>query len=119
MEIGISYPRSYHEGLLYSITSTELRKIIIRTQKKDSWKISLWEMELASLDKQLCEVVDRLRVMGHRHTLEVQLHFNQIEGDHSKNDFTKIFPEFREKGVVTIIDDARGDLTYHSSTHNC
>ena len=67
------------------------------------------------MDEQLCEVVDRLRAMGHRHTLEVQLRFARVEDDSSNNDFTKILPRFEEKGVVTIIDRACGDLVYRSS----
>ena len=54
------------------------------------------------MGKQLCEVVDRLRAMGPRHTLEVQL-LSRVEGDSSENDLTKILPRF-EEGV--------------SSTHN-
>ena len=71
----------------------------------------------ASVEKWFCEFADRLRTMGHRHTLEVELRFIQARSDPSENDFTKVFPRFREKGVVTIIDDARGDMVYRSSTH--
>ena len=120
LEIIINLPSSCHGVLLSSITSTELRKIIILTREKYNWRVFLrWVEPWPSVDKQLCEVVDRLRVMGHRHTLEVELRFVQVEGDPAEKDFTKVLPGFREKGVVTIIDDARGDLIYHSSTHNC
>ena len=66
----------------------------------------------------MCEVVDRLRAMGHRHTLEVELRFSRVEGDSGGNDFTNILPRFEEKGVVTIIDRACGDLVYRSSARN-
>ena len=65
------------------------------------------------MDKQLCEVVDRLRAMGHHHTLEVELRFSRVEDDLIY--FTKIFPRFEEKGVVTITDRACGDLIYRSA----
>lgn len=52
--------------------------------------------------------------MGCRHTLEVELRIGRFGGleydvrdDLGKYDFTKFFPEFRERGVVTIAD--RGD----------
>ena len=114
----VDFSRSCHEGLLSSITSTELRKIIIQTKQMYDCRGFLPRMERwASVDKHLCEVVDRLRAMGYRHTLEVQLRFTHVE-DPSKNGSTKVLPGFREKGVVAIIDDACGDLIYRSSTHN-
>ena len=55
-----------------------------------------------STDEELCQVVDRLHAMGHRHTLEVQLRFTHFEGDPSENDLANVFSGFREKGIVTI-----------------
>jgi len=106
------------EDLLPSITSTELRKIIILAQQGyDRRDFSLPIGRRGSVDKRLCGVVDRLRAMGYCHTLEVELRFTWVEGD--LDDFTTVLSEFREKGVVTIVDDVRGDLIYRSSTHNC
>jgi len=109
---------SDQDDILPSITSTELRKIIILTRqgcnRRDfSLPIGRW----GSVDKRLCGVVDRLRAMGYCHTLEVELRFTRVEGD--LDDFTKVLSGFREKGVVTIVDYVRGDLIYRSSTHNC
>ena len=89
-----------HEVLLPSITSTELRKVIILTWR--GFDPGFFLRRMASVDKQLCEVVDRLRAMGHRHTLEVELRFAG-EDDLDGNDFTHLLPGFREKGVVTVI----------------
>ena len=103
-------------GVLPSITSTELRRIIILvTQEHDP---GLFFLRMTSTDKQLCEVVDRLRAMGYCHTLEVELRFSQVECLPGQNDFTKVFPGFREKGVVTVINDTGGGLVHRSSTHN-
>ena len=101
--------------VLSSISSTELRRVVILTGKIGDW----WSpprIELgAPADDQLCELVDRLRRMGHRHTLEAKLRFKSIEEDVSGIDFTAFLPRFREKGVVTIVDDACGRIL-HSST---
>ena len=72
-------------------------------------------MELGTpVDDQLCELVDRLRRMGHRHTLEAKLRFKISGDDVSGIDFTVFLPRFREKGVVVIVDDAC-DRILHSS----
>ena len=72
-------------------------------------------MELgAPADDQLCELVDRLRRTGHRHTLEAKLRFECTEDDVGVVDFTAFLPRFREKGVVVIVDDAC-DRILHSS----
>jgi len=111
------FPLSGQKDLLTAITSTELRKIIIHTLQKYNYRVSSQKMGWwASVDEELCEVADRLHAIGHRHTLEVQLHFVQVKGDPGKNDFTQVLSGFRERGVVTIIDDACGDLVYRSST---
>ena len=119
LEMTINLASSRHKDLLPSITSTELHKIIILAKEVYDWRVFLPQMEpWTSMDKQLCEVVDRLRAIGHCHTLEVQLRFTQVEGDPSKNGFAYVLPGFREKGVVTIIDGACGGLVHRSSTHN-
>ena len=115
--MAIDMPDSLHEVLLPSITSSRLRKIIILvTKERDP---GIFFLRMTSMDRQLCGVVDRLHAMEYRHsTLEVELRFSQVECLPGKNDFTEIFPRFREKGVVTVINDACGDLVHRSSTHN-
>ena len=114
----INLASSRHEDFLPSITSTELRKIIILTRELCDCRVLLQRMEWVSVDKQLCNVVDRLRAMGHRHTLEVELRFVLIKADSSENDFSKALPGFRERGAVTIIDHVYGDLVHRSCTHH-
>ena len=104
--------------LLSSITSTELRKITILARHIANWRWFLRWTELW-LDKQLCEVVDRLRATGHRHTLEVELRFINLKCDLSEMCFTELLSEFREKGAVTVMDFTCGYVrVLHSSTHN-
>ena len=76
------------------------------------------QMELVTwIEKQLCELVDRLRAMGHRHTLEAELRFSRLKGDLSEGDFAELLPEFREKGVLTVTNTSPGGGVLHSSTH--
>jgi len=63
------------------------------------------------MDEQLCELVDRLRGTGYYHTLEVELRLGKLGrrgsdrgDDPGECDFTEFLPRFREKGVVTILD---------------
>ena len=74
--------------------------------------------EWAFTDKALCKLVDRLRAMGYFHTLEVELRITKIGDGPGGYDFTKFLPEFREKGVVTIIVAVNGDRLLHSSAGN-
>ena len=75
-------------------------------------------MEWALIDEALCRLVDRLRAMGYRHTLEAELRFTQIEEDPGEFDFTMVLPEFRQKGIVTITQTFHGARLLHSSTHD-
>ena len=98
--------------ILSSITSLELRKIIFTTDTTYNWGIQ------PSIDRQLCELVDRLRVMGHRHTLEVEFRMMADGDGHGDCEFSKLLSEFRERGVVTIIDEGNGDRLLYSSACN-
>ena len=73
--------------------------------------------EWAFIDEQLCGLVNRLRAMGYRRTLEVELRLMKVEDGAGGYDFTLFLPKFREKGVVTIVDVARGNQVLHSSIH--
>ena len=118
LELVVTWSSVSHQ-VLPSITSTELRKIIFPVRYMKDWNIFARQPEgRAFVDEQLCGVVDRLRAMGYRHTLEAELRLTDIGGDPGKYDFTIFLPEFREKGIVTIIDAAHGDRLLHSSIHN-
>ena len=77
-----------------------------------TWKLGEW----GPIDEQLCGVVDQLRSTGCNRTLEVELRLTKIGSDIGRYGFAKFLPEFRKKGVVTIIDAVHGDRVVHSST---
>ena len=66
----------------------------------------------------LCELVHRLAITGYHHTLEVELRFIDAETNPEVYDYTMFLPEFREKGIVTVIDVVRGNRVLYSSTHD-
>jgi len=93
-------PSTSHGVLLSSIASTDLRKIIIRGSHTTHWRRSTEGVDgWTWVDERLCRLVDRLRVVWYRHTLEAELRFERI----GKLDFTRALPEFKEKGAVTIL----------------
>lgn len=116
----VTLPLSIYRTIFPSITSIDLRKIVILMKRGSNWMFLRWMQSWVSnaVDEQLCELVDRLGGMGYRHTLEVELRSTLTEEDLSAIDFTELLPRFREKGVVTVIDVTRGDRVLHSSTHN-
>ena len=95
--------------------SQVLREAVIRAGSLGHW----WppsRIELgASADEQPCELVDRLRGMGHRHILEAKLRFEFIEVDVSGVDFTAFLPRFKEKGIVTMVDGTCNRILYSST----
>ena len=119
LELVVTWPNSCHRALISSISSTDFRKIIFQGRHLDNRKTFAWLMGAwASIDKELCGLVGRLRAIGYQHTLEVELRLMKVGSDPEDYDFTEVFPDFRQKGVVTIIDVADGDRVLHSSTHN-
>ena len=116
LELRVSWPRSAHQALLSSITSTELRKIIFVVWHMYDWGILISEAGL--IDRDLCGLVDRLRAAGYRRTLEVELRLTVMGDGPEEYDFAICFPGFEEKGAVTVVDVFRGNRVLHSSTPN-
>ena len=75
-------------------------------------QMEVWEW----IEKPLCELVDRLYTTGYRHTLEVELRIMESGDDLWEYDFKMFLPDFRGRGIVTIIDAAHDNLVLHSST---
>lgn len=102
-----------------SITCNKLHRIIFLVNRMNDLNAFLQGVGVwTSIDKWLCELVARLGRTGYRHTLEVEVRLTEIGDGLSEHDFTRFFPEFREKGVTTIIDADRGELVLHSSTRS-
>jgi len=119
LELKVTQPTSSYTTLLSSITSTELRKITFIVWYAHNWRTFAQRMkEWAYVDKELCKLVDRLRERGYRHTLAVELQTMTVGDNPGKYDFTSFLPEFREKGIVAIVDTAQGDRILHSSVHS-
>jgi len=112
LELTVALPSAAHKVLLSSITSIEFRKVTFSVCYMSDWGQYLEEWAL--IDRQLCELVDRLRATGYRHVLEVELRLTET-GDPGENDFTEFLPKFREKGVVIVVDAVHGDRILHSS----
>ena len=118
LELVVTWSSISHH-IFSSITSVELRKIIFPVRYIKDWTIFIRDTEArAYVDEKLCELVDRLRGAGYRHTLEVELRLRDIGDDPGRYDFSMFLPEFREKGVVTITDASHGDQLLHSSIHS-
>ena len=62
------------------------------------WYNSYW----ASLDDTLCGLVDRLRMSGYEHTLEVEFPIDVEDMDNYEAYQEKLLPKFKEKGRVRI-----------------
>ena len=119
LELKVAQPTSPYAALLSSIISTELRKIFFVVCYTHTWRTFAQRMEgWVSVDKELCELVDRLRARGYHRTLVVELQLMTFGDDPGKYDFTRFLPEFREKGIVAIVDTAHGDRVLHSSARN-
>lgn len=121
LELLIDHPSASQEVFLSSIASTGLRKIAFRVKHAPSWELYPGEWSRWSwVDKQLCGLAERLRTMGYGHTLEAELRIENIAGylglEHAN--FTNILPEFKEKGVLTVVDTDGGDRVIHSSVYN-
>ena len=114
LELAMAKPGPTHQVLLSSITSTKLRKVIFLM-----WNMFGWEKfaeGAAAIDKELCGLADRLRAAGRCHTLEVELRFRGARHYPEEYDFIEFLPEFREKGVVTVINCNRV-LLYSTHGH--
>ena len=115
LELLVTRPSHTLKVLLSSITSTELRKVIFQVCLRGCNLFAQRAKEWALIDKQLCELVDRPRATGYHHTLEAELRLTQFRGSARKYDFSQFFPEFREKGTVTVIYATHDDQLLLSS----
>ena len=111
---------SAYRFFLSSIASTELRKIIFLVGDSDHWLNIPSEMKRwASIDEQMCGLVDRLRAMGYCHTLEAEVRLRPEVGDAlTIEKISRLLPKFREKGIVSVVDIVHPDRIFHSSVRN-
>lgn len=89
-------------SLITSITSTNLQKLVLMTFQLSQL---LLEPYWTDFDDKMCGFVDKLRTLGHTHTLELEFLMTRVDVD--KKLHPKFLPKFREKGTVTIRLDSR------------
>ena len=62
-----------------------------------------------SFDDMICGLVDRLRMSGNKHTLEVEFRAQFVNLD-EEEDHDKFLPKFKKKGRVRIVEIASGKI---------
>lgn len=104
LELIVARPGYLPTAILSLIAFTELRQIIFEAKIMSDWRIFVKEVEeWVFIDKQLCELVDRLHAMGYHHTLKVELRLTNISSDPGEYGFSGFLPKFQKKGAVTIV----------------
>ena len=100
-------PQEEERTLISSITSTNFQKLIFDSKYfiGDSQSSDpCWRR----LDDTLCELVDRLRKSGYKHTLEVEFQAEIVELDEDECLEDEFLSKFRERGRVNVIDSTTG-----------
>ena len=97
-------PRKEEEVLISSITSTNLRKLVITWWISHiEWDFLLFNLRWISFDDVICGLVDRLEKSGYRHTLELGFRAEFVDLD-EEVDHQEFMPKFKEKGRVRIVE---------------
>ena len=103
-------PRSTELRLIGSITSTNMQKIVFAVWD-GRWNPTYW----LPLDRALSNLVDRLRVSGYEHTLELEFRLKPgFPAVYPAVGLDVWFPRFEEKGWVTVLDPESGRTFYRS-----
>ena len=91
-------------GVIASITSTNLRRIVFSTK---AFTERLAHLDLVRscdiIDNSLCQLVDRLRESGYHRILEVEFQASKLVEWVVASDFKKLLVKFQEKGQVRIV----------------
>ena len=101
------YPREQQRTFISSITSTNLRKLVLTLSSTTIRREVLYDSSWEPFDGMICGLVDRLQALGYKHTLEVEFRANCVElgGEMRQENF---LPKFREKGRVRVVEDLTG-----------
>jgi hypothetical protein len=103
---------SKEPALIASVNSMNIQKIVfVLRNSVQKWSYPRW----SSLDKTLPDLVDQLRASGYKHALELEFQLeSEFAGIDPVDDPDAIFPCFREKGRVTVLEKASGRIVYCS-----
>ncbi|KAF9645186.1 hypothetical protein BDM02DRAFT_3189917 [Thelephora ganbajun] len=109
LEITTIFPQEQVRFLISSITSTNLRKLVLSQLISPHGENILENPCWAPFDDVVCGLVDRLQVSGYKHTLELEFRTNFVElGDEVHcEDF---LPKFQERGSVRIVEVMSGRI---------
>lgn len=96
------FPTPQAISLITSITSKNIQKIVFEPYISwDKWEYKRW----SPLDTALSGLVDRLRASEYDHTLELEFRPKlKVANMDSGVDPDALFPNFREKGRVSIVE---------------
>ena len=105
------YPQQQDVASISSITSTNLRKIVLNFLPTAPWQNITWDplvgVQWSHFDDMLCALTDRLRLSGHQHILEVEFRMEPMDLE-TGVDSPEFLPRFREKGRVRVSQVYRG-----------
>jgi len=100
-------PRWGEQTLISSITSKNLRKLTFTSWNSClEWDFLSRDRCWVSLDDIICGLVDRLRMSGYKHTLEVELRAQFVDPD-GEGDYDGFLQKFKEKGRGKIVEISR------------
>ena len=112
LEISLPYMPGDEMTLFSSITSTNLRKIVLPLRYEFGMPlVSCFERYPQALDDCLYQLVQRLRRSGYKHRLELAFQTIEVPDDEV---FEEFLPKFREQGRVKLISEVDGRVFYSS-----
>ena len=107
LEILVMHPREQELVTISSITSTNFQKIIFSPPITTWWDPLTENPCWVQFDDVICELADRLRMSGTKHTLEVKFRTGVVKFDGEEH--SEFLPKFKEKGRVKIVSILTGE----------
>ena len=105
LEILKNFLKERPRAVISSLTSINLRTIAFLVDPEGNYFKSYflaqpdyWE----NLENTVCRLVDKLRTLGYKHTLELEFHLEEGEAIDRELDYTGLLVKFREMGRVRI-----------------
>ena len=96
-------------ALIPSITSTNFRKVVFRSNfRRRSWDSLLRDPCWQHVDDLLYDLVNRPRLLGYQHTLEVEVRVVESMSLKQGLDDEGFLPRFRKKGRVKMLEGRSG-----------
>ena len=103
------FPKKEELILVSSIASINFRKVIFAPLVAFRWEFLLVEFNWGLFDDTICELANKLRTLGSRHTLEVEIRVG-VEGFGSEEQQRRFLPKFKEKGRVRVVSTLNGEF---------